>query len=271
MPTRERRAKAVLKKALANLAPSYTLYYVTRGDDGLHEEQIADIFDGNVEKVEEVLDDYALDGIDYYLTEIVKELIPDEDERDLLEEFVELHDELRFAIRDRDDSKGPLLEQLGVTGPKLMRYELNYHLEPGSWSWEEDEVQKAMAEMAEVMGVDFEANRGSLWSLVVEASYGGQLYVIWYGDVEEVVMPVLNKAWGNDEQVPTTISWTDPEVVVLNAGNGSGYSDSIKGTITVPFDTEKLAMDGRRTGHGYTWDDVASVVHSAFRCDVTLT
>lgn len=271
MPTRQRRAKAVLKKALANLAPSYTLYYVTRGDDGLHEEQIADIFDGNVEKVEEVLDDYADDGIDYYLTEIVKELIPDEDERDLLEEFVELHDELRFAIRDRDDSKGPLLEQLGVTGAKLMRYELNYHLEPGSWSWEEDEVQKAMAEMAEVMQVDLEANRGSLWSLVAEASYGGQLYVIWYGDVEEVVMPILNKLWGNDDKVPTTIAWTDPEVVVLNAGNGSGYSDTIKGTITVPFDPEKLAMDGRVRGHGYTWDDVAGVAHSAFRCDVTLT
>jgi hypothetical protein len=270
MPTRERRAKAVLRKALAALPKTVTLYYTSRSDDGLSNEQLQRIFDGDIEGVESELDEYGWEHVEYNIDYAIKEVLPDAADRDLLGDFPDLELELRTAIQERDDSKGPLLEQLAVTNGKLMRYYLDYDLEPGSWSWEADAVEKAMAEIAEAAGIEVEANRDTLWSLVAEATYGGSLYVIWYDDPEDVVMSVLNGQWGNSH-VATTISWTDPQLVVLDSMNGSGMDGEVKGTVTKPFDPEKLSMDGKTRGYGYTWDDTASVVHSAYRCPVTLT
>lgn len=261
-------AEQILTKALADLRPKYTLIYVDY-DDGLSDEQIARIFDGDVEGVESDVDEWAMEGTDHNVDEIIADLVPEEHHRDLLEAGDEI-DELRNAIQERDDSRGALMELLHTTGSKLMRYALDYELEPDSWNWDEEQIVEAMHGIADAAGIDFDTNEKALRSLVVEASYGGSLYVIWYGDPEDVVKGVLNTTWENDE-APTTIAWTDPHLVVLDGWNGSGYSDDVKGIVTKPFVPTNLRMDGNVKGHGYTWDQVAGLVYSAFSNEPTLT
>lgn len=127
--------------------------------------------------------------------------------------------------------------------------------------------------IAEAIGLDFDgytSHRNAIDAMLTEANDGGELYVIWYGDVEDVVMGIANTEWGNNK-APTTISWKNPHLVILNTWNGSGFdSDAIPVTITKPFEREMFRLDGPH-GHGYTWDQVAGVVHSAYECEVTIT
>lgn len=262
------KASAIARRAIAKLDKTYTLYYVSRGDDGLSSQQLADIFDGDWQKVEETLDEYADEGRWHYVREIIKELLTDE-EYQILDDS-EYYDEVRFAIEERDDSEGALLSQLSVTGNKLMRYDLDFDLE-SSLTMDEADFAYAVRTICEKCGIDYLTNKAAIESMVIECSYGGQLYVLFYDDPEPIVRGVLNKAWGNDD-VPTTITWENPSLVILDGMNGSGMDTQVKGTITRPFDPDKFRMDGTGVkGHGYTWDDVAGVVKSAYSCNVTLS
>jgi hypothetical protein len=260
--------EALYEYAKENLDATYTLWYPSY-DDELSDDQVLAIFDGKWEKVEGDFDDWLLDSKWDACKYIIDDILGKEDSA-LLQD-TEWFDELRFAIEERDDSF-PLKTLAGSTS-KLMRYDLEVGFGDCCFQ-DDDDFEADVKAVAEAVGLDFdgyEAHRDQIAAMLREAN-GGHLYVIWHDDVEDVVMGICNKEWGND-LAPSTITWENPHLIVLDTLNGSGYAsdDPLPITITKPFDREMFRLDAARTGRGYTWTDTTGgVTESAYECKVTV-
>jgi hypothetical protein len=260
----------VYERALAELPDKVQLVDVEY-DDQLRDEQIQKLFDGDELSVFEELDEGFADSRHYGMEYVLNDVLGDD--RALLERHApELAERLRDEINERDESDA-LGDLLRRSGSRLVRYRLggedDYDLEPNSWSWDEDEIEEAAKALAETAGVPYEGDNVLRFrSLVVEASYGGVLEVIWYADVEDLYKALEFDGEGKPTAVGT-ITWTDPDLLVLDAMNGSGHNEAIKGQISVPFDPSRLTLDSQ--GWGYGWDKIAGVVHSAYACEWSIT
>jgi len=245
-------SKRILKQALGKLAKTYTLGYVELSD-----EQIASLIESptDANEVENTLyDNYVSEQRWYALREIIlPELVPDRVEREFLTDDDDAMDTLWEAILERDDST-VLDDLLRNTGSKLWRYDLGVSIL--------DRSIESVRALAEAAGIDYAANLEAL-TLLVNETGEGDAWVIWYGDTGRVVQPALNHHWQNAD-APGAITWTDPHIVVLNSASGSGHDEQVRGTITLPFDPERLALDSKRGYYG--WDDVASVYKPAYEC-----
>lgn len=276
-------AREVLDRALDALDESYTLGYVAY-DDRLGDEQLTEVLDGKIDEVEDKIYDWFHENDHYAVDEIVKQVVPDEFERAALRRSG-LIDELTGAIRERDDTDSLFKDLLRNTHSKLMRFHLgdpdaDQDLEYASGSvagdaGETNYIETNARRLAEMAGIDFaiDANAQAFRQMVAEQSwYGGQLYVIWYGDVDEVVKAAIDHANDLANEVPPrpfTIKWKDPEILLLDRYNGSGYGERVVGEVTATFELDRISLD--KDGRGYGWDEVAGVVHSAYKCDVEIT
>lgn len=270
-PDEEPDPDEILGKAIAGLDRSYELVYVDYRDQ-LDDDQIRNALAGNYEQVDHSIWEFADEARRESSWQVAENLVSDDV---LSEEELEVlrcsdgdqMSELLIAIEERDSSD-PMADLLRHTGSHLLRFKLDYELAPDSWNWTEDETEEAMREIAEETGLDYEANRGALSSLVANATYGGQLYVLWTGDVQEIAEPVLQMAYGNDPDGSYTITWRDPTLLVLDRMNGSGMDAAITGEITRPLTIGSVEADDIK-GAGYSWTETTGGVRMA-RGDVSV-
>lgn len=253
------RAQAVLERALAALPDKTYLAYIGY-DEELSDGQIHHILteEGWPDDLLEFIDESSWTGENYVVDEVLNE-----SERRLLDD-AELMDKLIDAIRERDAST-PIDNITRRTPAKLFRYNLGVDVTTG-WDASDEEIEEQVQGIADAIGLHDQDD--AIKAILREASSGGVACIYWQGDVEDI-LDASQGARFNDKKF--TITWTNPSLLVLNSMDGSGMDGSLAGTVTLPFDPERLKLDARNIGNGYSWDEVAGIVPSAYRTDCTIT
>ncbi len=257
-------AARVAAAVIARLDAEYTLWYPSY-DDRLTNEQITALLAG-----ENPYDDHKAfihfeDVMSEHLYRAACDVITDlttERELEILENDGGAHDEVRFAVQDRDttDWVTALLRQ---TGSRLLRLDLDHEV-----PWldhqvaDDDDYEAALSDVASAAFLDLSSERRDVIDTILRESYaGGALYVLWYGDVESAV------EWAGIEHGVAT--FTNANLLVLNHLSGSGFCEVIPGTFTVPLGA--ITLDAARIGPGYSWTDVAGPYEPAYAAEVTVT
>lgn len=261
---------AAYNRVDAALPDSIDLHMLGSYDDVLRDDQVAKILAGQADDVYEQIEEFNTDNSYRDSMEWLKEHLEPED-YELLDGNNRL-DDLRLSVQERaEKSYYDLLR--AATGPKLFLYRLNHDV-PELGFDAEDDITEAARDVAAVTGIDFDANRESLTTLVTEGQ-GGGLYVIWHGDSERV-MDAAELANREDVTDAGTISWAEPRLLVFDAFNGHGYDVKVAGTVTVPLEA-KFRLDGTSSREvaqvqgGTTWHDVAGLVFRAYESEPVVT
>src|ERR1035437_3861887 len=114
--TRRLSAKQILKKAIDALPEKTQLTYIDYRDN-LTDEQMAKVLGGETDEVIE-----AFDFDDYEaIRELLKEAVPDEDEREKLKDSDDNFHHFMDACRERDEST-PFTDLLGNTRRRMVRF-----------------------------------------------------------------------------------------------------------------------------------------------------
>lgn len=266
---KKRTPESVKNAVIARLADKYTLAYVEY-DDGLTDEQIAVLLKGENPYESSAFSDWdEWDSDNRYdgAITVIKDVCED-DEYDILEEDSEALDEVRFAVQDRDDSD-TITALLDNTNHKLFRYDLDYELEPDSWNWSVEETDTAAREMADACRLPHtDKILSAMRDIIVEASYGGNFYVIWYGSPKEAVDLASAIDGTHDKSNPGTVTFSRPRLLVLDRMNGSGMDGGVDVDITLPIVPGNVTLDDE--DFGYSWTQTAGPYNPAYACDLTI-
>lgn len=272
MVVRRTDTKKILAGVLARLEPSYTLNYISH-DDRLYEEQIQEVFDWNASDVEDaILENLNADL--YYENQIIKDLVPDGVERAALRSSDEYY-ELVEAIQERDDAT-PFADLVQhSTWSMLLRYRLGPDEEtfdlPQLTGYPADGTTSATTKharrLARLAGVDFEPNRKAFEQMVIEQSYyGGRLYVMWYAEPRVLLQAAVADQWHKPRR--RTITWKDPHLILLDTWNGTGYGETISGTVTKRWESDRCKVD--KVDGPWGWQQIAGPHPPAYKCDWSL-
>lgn len=248
------------------LDETYTLVYVDQGD-GLTPAQIRALLDGDAfyESAEfSRTEEWESEARWQAATEIIRDLV-DADLLALLES-VDLDESLRQEIYDRDDSD-VFAELLRNSGSALFRFDLNLDVPDASVLADPDEWTKAVGEIADAAGLDVLDHRvtGQILELIDHATYGGNLYVLWYTDPDsalDLATPTTHELADSDNQVGTVV-FTGAHLAVIDHLNGSGHTVAVD-KITADWAPRRVSLDAPRTGPGYSWHDIAGPIASAY-------
>lgn len=257
-------ADAIEQRAIANLDATYDLIYVAY-DDQLSDERIANWFTAetvearwDVEiEVYDVFDETRYHSTQEAMKEALEAAAVDIWGRDNdfdADDFLIDHqlDWLRQEVWDRDQSN-PFADLLRNTPNQLVRADLGDFDVPSAWSSGDDERTECIRDMAKRLGIDLDLNRDALEELFDNAG-GGMLQIIWYADLADLMK------LDSDSNRPSRATITDPYVIVIDSWNGAGHDVKVNGTFT--FDLDHVVLDSK--GGGYGWDQIASVVKSAY-------
>lgn len=279
--TAERLAKKAAQDALAKVlaaveGKTYSLVDDNSFGEGLNPKQVDILLRGDNEwdfpefsYIDEAVSD------ERYTSAIseIKDIL-DDDEYEALGD-ADLLDEARFAIEERDTSD-MIDSLLRATGSVLVRYDLGVPVDTDYTSSDEDRREMALTIVA-ALGVvirneePHEALITAIIDILIE-SQDGEAYMFWYADVAELVKaarPFQQARFTEKSPAPpATITFENVELLVLNRSGGSGYSARLPGAFTITFDATKLVTD--EGDDGYSWNDVAGLVASAFKGDVTI-
>jgi hypothetical protein len=259
----EVRLDAALARALEAIPDKVELVYISQGEE-LSDKQIQTAFAGTPSWENGDFDEYESEARHAGLWSTLEYHVDHED-LDLIRADQSRFEELQLAVEERDESD-PFMTLARMTPHKWMRYVANWDAEP----WPYDNLTDDIAGIAAQLGIDREAHDKLLQDLVTEAN-GGGVYVLWYGDVEELIVAAQN-CDHEGKQVPQTITWENPHLLVLDCMSGSGHMVDFPGTITLPFDRARLMLDARNVGNGYSWsDDVAGLAGDRGTTTVTIT
>lgn len=265
--------EVILNCAIDRLPAKWQWFYAAY-DDKLGASQVQQLFasdDGEMS----IIEDIEMNSADYRhdrMWEVVEEAVPDEEELEALRDDESMFDRLREAIWERDESD--IIGELADNTRLFLRYRLgdtpgDYNdLEPNSWNWGKREIYNAARRLAKIAGIPWKGNEDRMRELVVNATYGGELFVFWYGGVKDLIDATVRHYGGYDK--PQTITWTNPTLLVLDYYNGSGHEVALEGTYSRPFDPERLVVDS--AGSGYGWDAVcglSSGYYSKIGCEIT--
>lgn len=261
------------------------LVYVDR-DDALTDEQQSAYLAGDWEtfdnSVDESYSDRRYDRVNELAGDASEKLGLDWDELDDEEQ-----DAIKEAMYDKDQSN-PTPQLLRNTGSKLIRvplaspYEIlakkgDYDATRGSSSMNSDDPRGRQARIDTVAAILKEHGVDTADATVIEnlnelidnGPYDWHeavtLDVITYADLAEAsALP------HSDADAPgatgRNLTFSGAHVVLLDPWNGSGHDVQIPGNLGVTVTPDKPAVLDRG-GNGYGWDEVAGVVHSAYRPD----
>jgi hypothetical protein len=242
MPSRERRARAILRQAIAGL-PDHTYLQETDVRDTLSDQQVAKLLAGKRDELVEEMYDWFLDQAADATNSYLDNILPEPQDRGLLREFdllVRLEDEI--GRRNRSD---PLRELMKHTPDPLLRVDFGHDVDPGLSFDGEDALSDAARDLAEAAGIALLPNRKAIDELLLNASYGGRLMVLISMDLASLV-DALNAG------IPQWIAFTDPTLLVYDGLNGSGMEAQVTGTVIRPLAAKDLCLD---TGP-YSWSDI---------------
>lgn len=259
----EVRLDAALARALEAIPDRVELVYVNQGDE-LSDKQIQHAFDGKLPWEEAHFEEFESEARHAGLWSTLESYVDPED-LDLLRADQDRFDELQQTIEERDESD-PFMTLARMTPHKWMRYRLAWDSEP----WPYENLGDDITGIAEQLGIDRETHAELLRELVTEAN-GGGLHVLWYGEVDELIVAAQNSDHEGN-QVPQTITWEKPHLLLLDGMGGGGHMIDFPGTITLPFNRDHLKLDARDVGNGYSWaDDVAGLAGDRGTTTVTIT
>lgn len=246
-------ARDSLVQVLNGLDSTYDLGYVDH-DDQLSDDQVSVLLEGGDLWSDAHYDHWEsenrAEGEHRALEDALEDLAADE--RELLERHG-LVETVREEIvgRDVSDLEGDLLRR---TPARMFRHPVGGHLVPsGSDAWDAEEMEEEAAAIADAAGVDLGENRDALVGMVQNAPDGGELNVLWYARPADLIPR------GADEV--KTVVFTDPHLLVHDRVMGSGDTAKVKGSVTVPWDPEEVALDHGRM----SWsDDIAGVAYDYY-------
>lgn len=186
----------------------------------------------------------------------------------LLEEDAEVLDEARFLVYEHDDSD-LITEILKHTGPMLLRYDLGLSVTT-DWSSSDEDREEMKREIVEALALPEDHPVRARLDELLTNGQSGRLYVIWSAYPSHVIDDVwpLQKPRMGDGVPAATITWNRPpgdggaHLLILDTLNGSGHDVRLDAPLTVPFDADNLTTDA--DDGGYSWNDVAGVVRSAY-------
>lgn len=227
--------------------------------DQLTEEQCQKIIEtGNLYDAEESSMDWIADCQWDTMREIIKELAKHEELSDFEDDMVD-DDSLRDAIYEADTSN-VIKDLLRNTGKVAMYYELDYYSEYGL---SEDSLKKEIKSIAKHLKIDAKEHYTTLKELVENATYGGNLCVYWYGDLEDIIH--------DNEEDFKFISFSSPlHLCIMDRFNGSGHDVTLKAPITAEFNRKNLCMD-KAKGQGYSYGyDVCGLYMPSYEDSPTL-
>lgn len=224
-------------------------------DDKLMDEQIDKLVAGDVEGLDQDMDEWVSESRFHSTCTIIDELLKDlsdEWDEDALDEWrsSEDMDEVRFAIEERDTSE-PLKELARNSGQVMLRVLLKD--EDDSYSYQEIEEAEVLREIGLPAS---EKNLETMAEIIANAS--PEFSVCMVSALASVdVSDLYDLLWMND---PAVLEITNPGIWLGNPFAGSGWADQLEGTILVK--REDLRTD--KGAFGYGWQDVACCYADAF-------
>ncbi|HEX9337732.1 MAG TPA: hypothetical protein VF892_17685 [Pseudonocardiaceae bacterium] len=180
----------------------------------------------------------------------------------------DLLETLRTQIQERDDSD-VITDLLRNSHHALFRYDLTVDVPDHTVLAEDDERRRTLAQIADAAGLDATDPSvvARLTELIDNATYGGRLFVMWYGDPEAALTLAAPIAYYRDGSEVTdphgTVTFTDAHLVVLDGWNGSGHDVPVD-TITAVWAPRRVTIDAPHLGRGYSWHDIAGPVPSTY-------
>lgn len=212
-------ALALYVAAEAKLPESVCLFYLSQGDK-LSDEQIKEIFVGDLEKVEEHIYDWYRDNDEWSVDYVVGEVVS-RDEKECLDNHG-LLSELQDAIRERDE---------GDPVGELMRATPDVYLRIGT-GVEIDEDDEDLAAVCNRLGISQHDNRTALEGLIAEHEWArGEVEILWRASIHETCKELL---WKHDPEDDTELClvFHDPFISV------NGWTAEIFGRVVVPYTGE---------------------------------
>lgn len=248
-------AAKILPLAIAALPDRVTLAHIDYRDE-LSTQQIVDAFEGKPPCENTDFDEWESDarrhGLNYYIEDVQKDLDLEDWEIDLI------RDDLVEALYDRDDTdlwSGAMRNTPG----KWMRYWIDER------DLDSDELLDRLinpgvpgvASVLDALGLlgtdqhtpELEAE---IEEAIANSGVEAAIYLLWYGDIDELVEAAARDYEGAP---PQTITWKDPMLLLYHPFYGNGWADTIHATITTTFDRDKLHLDERGGGGGYSFSD----------------
>lgn len=255
-----RTAQEIVDEAITKLPARWDWFYCDH-DDGLTAEQIHKILtteDGYNDVAMEI-EDNNFESKWQAVQELIEEVVPDEDEREVLEADETLLGRLKDAIYDLD--RTDVVKELARNQRIYVRYHLGTNqgdyidLAPNSWNWTAGQVYRAARHLCALAKLPWAEHGEKFRELVVNATYGGELFIFWYADLSDVIEAI--NAHLADPTEKRTITWTNPTFLLLDYYNGSGHEFRLDGEYSRAFDYERLSVDG---SFGYSWDEICGLV-----------
>lgn len=302
----EENAEALIEYAISNLPNKTYLNYVDRNDE-FSVKQVADAIDRGPEALWDSLIGWTDESEWESTKEYFKSALPrlDSDVVDALIYMDEFED-FRTACMERDDSdligdlfnnSGRFMFRLNLracsriknldTGDHRSQLsdDRDWYFESSTWMDAEDLMDAAELILDSIMADGDESrtikdktftNRQNAYEIIVNASSGGNPCLLIYIEPKPLY-EALNKIRYNTtpeekETASLTVKVSDPQYLIYDGLNGSGFEDTIYGNfeLTIPF--KKIAdafyLDHRDAGTGYSWsEDIAGVHKPCFEQD----
>lgn len=245
----------------AALDERYTLVYLDRSDDGLTPQQIQVLLDGGNEWEStefSFIEDNQADQYWEAATQVLRELLGEE-LYELLERAGRV-EEIRWVIEERDDSGGLVDLLLKASPHSLFRFDLDVDVLDYTVTSAADDDTRQVIATAAGLDLDHPPTAALVESLVANASYGGRLSVLWYGDPADAV--ALARPHDPDD-ARATVTFTGAHLLILDSWNGSGHEEPVP-VITAQWGPRRVSIDAAHTGGGYSWTDTAGPVASTY-------
>ena len=201
-------------QVLARLKPRYTLWYADRNDYFHDAKTIAKLYETGGNSFWDDCDWYGDARYDMARQELDEEMT---DEEDRVLAGTEEYCELREDIEARDDSN-PLTDMLKNTPSQWMLTPIGLSLDSPLG----EESASAIREIKGKLGIAIGDERydAKLEELVENATYGGRVVVLYYDDVDQLIL---------DKDEIKTLRFKNPNVCLRDSWNGSGYDVKLEG------------------------------------------
>lgn len=233
--------KKIAKRIMSELDDAYYLTYVDYRDTLENQHELIEALLKNPDHGRQLFydenDEWLWEQEAETISQTIRELCQPGEYEALLgsDEWEEIADH----IRDRDKSDDPLPQLLKNTGNVWITYDLDYEASDPYTS--EDSTAVAARKIAKAAGISYKKNKEPLHELVANAGYGGQLKLLWSGDIS----PLLDADPKKD-----ALRFEKPELALVDYWNGSGHDVTLNEPMTVPLNRDRLELD---TTHNYSY------------------
>lgn len=202
-------------------------------EDDRNREQVLQNYDNAYEilKGDYWIIDSEIESIDYTIREYEEELGEDinDEEREEMTEWLQ-----------NNNTSNPIDELIKNTPKEYLYYDTGISVN-GDTSGEEREKEAKM--IAKKLKIDYDKNKRALNSILCEAYYGGQLVILFEGEIGDFLQDGkyirFNKKYS---------------LCVMDRGQGSGSDESIDESLLFEFVRENLHTDKGDNGYSYAYE-----------------